>query len=52
MREQYTYSEEVFYNASGEEVARTRMYDDAWHDTLEERDATQDEISDYGLEGS
>ena len=49
--EQFIYTESVFYDVNGVEVARERNYDDAWYDTLSVEDATEDEISDYGLDG-
>lgn len=46
--EQYTYSEVVYRDADGNEVARERNYDDAWYDTLEAHvELTEDEIEDY-----
>lgn len=46
----YRYTETVYFNAEGDAVEWVHNHDDAWQDTLEERDATEEEIYDYDLE--
>lgn len=50
--ERYMYTEDVFYDSDGSEVERVRISDDTWFNTLSRRDATEDEIADYGLTGN
>mgnify|MGYP003583747425 CR=1 FL=1 len=46
----YLHTETVYLNAEGEVMEWVRNYDDAWQDTIEERDATEEEIYDYDLD--
>lgn len=45
--EKYIYTEIVFRDDDGNEVGRERQYDDAWWDTGETREMTEDERMDY-----
>lgn len=45
--ERFMYSEIVYHDEDGTEVARERLYDDAWYDTAETEPMTEEEIEDY-----
>lgn len=43
----YQYTELVYRDEAGIEVARERQYDDRWYDTVEIREPNDDELFDY-----
>lgn len=47
IREKIQYSEDVYYDGDGEEVARVRIHDDAVYDESNPVDLTDQEIEDY-----
>ena len=47
---EYMYTENVYFDEEGNVLGTERNYDDAWHDTRESREMTDDERSDWGLD--
>ena len=45
--EQFIYTEIVYHDAGGNEVAREALMDDAWYDTAWREDMTDEEIEDF-----
>ena len=46
---EYVYTENVYFDADGNEFARDRNYDDTWLGTCEGRAMTEQELEDWGL---
>lgn len=45
----YQYTERVFFDSDGNEIARERLNDDHWYDAAGTRDMTEEELEDYGF---